>query len=134
MSWALQVDAELIDDNEALDELINLDGFYANGYHEHVEQLIYRTIPEKDKSSKGEILINYTFAQLKMGSIDSPDFVSQFIDFFINEIEENDEICSNWISKVFNENNGYGFINMSDMSIHDLVRYLQKEIDMQKLD
>ena len=129
ISWAAEVDPQKVEDKESLDLIINLDDFYTIGYHEYVEDLIYKIIPEKDRKSKGEILILNAFSQLKSKGMSAVEFVSKFIEYYTNEIEDSNEACSDWIIKVFSENDGYGFLNMNDMSREDLANYIQKEID-----
>ena len=128
MSWASTVDRNIVTDTEALEALIHLDDFYADGYHKCVEALILRTIPEKHRRHLGEILILAAFTQLDNGSISSPKFVSLFLDTFYNEIDNSTEPCADWIYKVFNENNGYGFLNMEAMKSQDLANYIKSEI------
>lgn len=134
MSWAVQVDPETIEDKEALKELVELDDFYANGYHEHVERLVHRTIPRKERKCKGELYIDAALENLKQGVITPKDFVSQFVKSFLYDIEQLEEQCSEWITTVFNENNGYGFLDLEEMQPSILHKYIKEKIDNQKVD
>lgn len=100
ISWAAEVDPETIEDKESLNSIINLDDFYANGYHVYVENLVYKVIPEKDRKCKGEVLILNALSQLIKKSISSAEFVSKFLNYYTNEIEDNNESCSDWVVKV----------------------------------
>ena len=128
MAWAVQLDQESIEDKEALQKLIELDDFYANGYHEEVEKLVHRTIPKKERSCKGELYILAAVNKLKMGIMSSADFVSKFCETYIEEIDfSNNPImpdCSEWIHTFFNENNGFGFFTLQEMSSTELIKYI----------
>ena len=134
MAWAVQLDPDSIEDKEALQELIELDDFYANGYYSEVEKLVHRTIPEAERKCKGELFILDALKKLKEGAISSAEFISKFVKLFLYEIEQEDEECSDWIETVFHENNAYGFFVLEEMSSTELLVYLQEKIDNQEDD
>ena len=133
MAWAVQMDTDLIEDKEALKELIELDDFYANGFHEHVENLVHRTIPQKERKCKGELYIDAAHQKLKNGLMSSAEFVSTFVKIYLHEIDfGNNPIvpeCSDWLHNFFNENNGFGFYTLEEMSSSELLEYIQEKIE-----
>ena len=124
MSWAAEVDPALIEDKDALHSLLNLDDFYATGHHEFVEALLLRLLPQANRRPIGEIMICDAIARLQSNELSSPDFISFFVDTYINEIVETTNACSPWVDRLFDENNGYGFLRLEQMRPKELLTYI----------
>ena len=125
MSWAAEADADSIEDKDALESLRNLDEFYAAGHHEAVEALLFRLLPQADRRPIGELLIIDALDRCRRNELSSAEFVSIFVDTYINVIEETPEACSPWITRLFDENNGFGFLELEQMRSQELLRYIE---------
>lgn len=125
MSWAAEADADSIEDKDALRSLRNLDEFFATGHHKTVEELLFRLLPQADRRPIGELLIMDALDRCRRNELSSADFVSFFVDTYINIIEEMAEVCSPWITRLYDENNGFGFLELEQMRPQELLSYIE---------
>ena len=129
ITWAAAQDPESVYDSNALNDLLSLDDFQYKQPSDAVIDAIRRLVPSTSSKSTGELVIEIAVNLLAQGKIASGDFMDFFLNFYWNEIDEGRSVCSDWIHKVFNENNGYGFENMRTESPENLSRYLRSEMD-----
>lgn len=125
MSWAAETDEGSIEDKNALRSLRYLDEFYATGHHETIEALLFRLLPRADRRPIGELLIVDALHRCRTGELSSADFISLFVDTYHNEIQDATDGCSPWITRLYDENNGYGFLDLAQMRPQELLSYIE---------
>ena len=134
MAWAVQLDAEQIEDQEALNELIELEDFYANGNHEYVEKLLHQVIPEQERKSKEEILFLDAFEKYQNESREVGYIIQKFREIFHDDYffeQVNPDL--KWAYNIYQENNGFSWQGREeDMSKSEIIKYFQDHIESEQ--
>ena len=115
VSWANYIDDSEDFDKEALMYLRCCDGSELGDKRE-IERNLLKLSPNIDDQTFGRELMTYWLEKLKQEKISSLEFVN-LLKVMIYDFEDTNDgpICT-WAYKVFNEHNGFGFINLEEMS------------------
>lgn len=131
LSWVAELDSNNVGDPDAYKELLCLDETQAEGYHPTIINLILRLIPKAENKSLGELLIDEAIVRLEKQQLTSRQFIEVFSEIYHNEIDTLPEkiVVSDWIHEFYNQNNGYGFVDLSNAPRTQLLGTISKLIN-----